>query len=105
MDLGSRSPIELVVDHIAAAVGKAWDRAREEQAPVGDAQESEFLRIALALFNSYVIELRENIEEANALPDILERRRLRSEAWTNFRVGFNKLYSLEERSGTRKRIF
>jgi hypothetical protein len=59
-------------------------------------------RISLTLFNSYVIELHERMEESNDVKDGRERRKLRSVAWTNFRTGMNKLHALEERSAARK---
>jgi len=59
-------------------------------------------RISLTLFNSYVIELYERIEEAKNAKGEQEARKLRSAAWTNFRLGMNKLYVLEGRSGSKK---
>ncbi len=59
-------------------------------------------RICLALFNSYVIELEDRLTEANAIQNVREARKLRSAAWTNFRSGLNKLYSLEQRGNNRK---
>jgi len=56
----------------------------------------------LALFNSYVIELHQRMDELTLIEDLGERRKLRAAAWTNFRTGLNKLYALEERSGSRK---
>jgi hypothetical protein len=59
-------------------------------------------RIALTLFDSYVIELHQRMDELASIPDANERRRLRAAAWTNFRTGLNKLYALEGRSAARK---
>lgn len=59
-------------------------------------------RIALTLFESYVIELQQRMDELALVPDGLERRKLRAAAWTNFRLGLNRLYSLEDRSANIK---
>ena len=40
------SPIEVVVDRVAAAVAKAWDAARSERTPVSDEEQAGFLAIA-----------------------------------------------------------
>lgn len=61
---------------------------------------SRLSRIALALFNSYVIELDERLEEAKNAKSDRDRKKASAEAWINFRVGLNKLYVLEERSGS-----
>ncbi len=42
----STSPIEMVVNRVAAAVAKAWDQARSEQTPVTDEQNAGFLALA-----------------------------------------------------------
>jgi len=61
-------------------------------------QMSRLSRIALTLFNSYVIELQQRMEELRQVEDLHQARRLRAAAWTNFRTGLNKLYALESRS-------
>ena len=59
-------------------------------------------RIALTLFDSYVIELHQRMDELALIADASERRKLRAAAWTNFRTGLNKLYAVEDRSAARK---
>jgi len=53
-------------------------------------------QIALALFESYVAELRLNLHEAEACHDLVERRSMRSDAWQSFRIGLNGLWTLEQ---------
>ena len=60
-------------------------------------QTSRLSRIALTMFNSYVIELHQRMEELKQVDDPNQVRRLRAAAWTNFRTGMNKLYALESR--------
>lgn len=59
-------------------------------------------RISLTMFNSYVIELHQRMEESKGTDDIREARKLRAAAWTNFRSGMNRLYALEQRTGARR---
>jgi hypothetical protein len=65
-------------------------------------ERARFSRISLTLFNSYVLEVHERMEEAVSIESIDQRRKARSTAWMNFRTGMNKLYALESRSVTRK---
>lgn len=55
--------------------------------------------IALALYESYRIELADGLAEAQAEGDAQRRRALRAEAWSTFRTGLNSLWRQENEAG------
>ena len=58
-------------------------------------------QIALALFESYISELRVNLREAELSVPSESRREHRAEAWRRFRIGLNELWLHEEKRGAR----
>jgi hypothetical protein len=63
-------------------------------------RETRRAQIALALFASYMAELRANLLEAESQQDDAKRRRMRGEAWRYFRSGLNALWQEENKTAT-----
>lgn len=54
--------------------------------------------IALALYESYQLELMLNLKVAEDISDTVKKSMFRAEAWERFRIGLNKLWLQENRS-------
>ncbi len=60
-------------------------------------REARKAQIALALYESYMAELRANLLECEQEADGIKRRSMRSEAWRYFRSGLNALWQEEQK--------
>jgi hypothetical protein len=90
----SKSPIDVVVDRVAAAVAKAWDQARSEQTPASNEEEAAFLAIAYRYLSERQAAVYK-LERTQHLRDVQQRYRAPPSA-DQLYGGFRESYDIVE---------